>query len=411
MPKKPAKSRSYGGDVEVSFGVYINEIKRIKLLSAEEEKALARRIALERTEHWIALLSYTPFLTAFIDATQQALLDKKQEIPPEFEAVRALHNLPRGVSRRGLRSARQNLGRALSTADFDGSLAELLFANTLAVQRGQWEAVTIPRLPPAAASPRFQEHVRNVERTLATLKRTKHKFVKANLRLVVTVAMRFDHGLMPFQDLVQEGNIGLMKAVDRFDWQRGYRFSTYATWWIRHEISRGLTNKARTVRLPAHVCADATRLRRIARELELESGDDITPTQLAAAAGMKVSRVVNLSEICLDRTVSLNAPIYGADGGDTLVTRLEDPGLHALDLLLSDGDERSLHAAMTHLSALEFEILSRRYGVVNPGLDNNSEPETLREIGASHNLSRERIRQIQQSALEKLRRHYRRLTA
>jgi RNA polymerase primary sigma factor len=226
----------------------------------------------------------------------------------------------------------------------------------------------------------------------------KDRFINANLRLVVATAQRFHRsGALPLADLIQEGNIGLMKAVDRFDHRRGYRFSTYATWWIRHYVTRAVADKGRLVRIPVHTLDAITRLARADAELGRATGATPDDSELAERAGLPEARVAALKQqqllqrpLWLDRT-------YGEDQEQTLYDMLPTPaaGLPEESVDLSRFREHVMRLIRT-LPSKQAAILRFRFGL-------DGEELTLREIGNKYDLSRERIRQLQEQALGNLR--------
>ena len=221
------------------------------------------------------------------------------------------------------------------------------------------------------------------------------QFVNSNLRLVVSIAKRFQ-GDLPMLDLVQEGNIGLMHAVEKFDWRRGYKFSTYATWWIRQAIGRGIDNTARTVRLPIHTGDQVRRVLRARSHLEGRLGRTPTAPELAEHAGLSEHEVESLLKLILE-PVSLASPI-GADGDTELADVMaDDSSPSPFDAVAQGmlGDE--VEKLIGRLGERERRILSLRFGL------DRGEPRTLDEVGTEMHLTRERIRQIERAALAKLR--------
>jgi RNA polymerase primary sigma factor len=259
--------RSTGRKAETPLGAYLGDVSKVDVLTPEEEKALAAEIAERRLGYWKALLSYPPFVSGIADLLEQALIaDECQDIPRELleqarQTSRSYRDRETKSNREAYHASQKGLSAVMSELDLDGKYGDMIAADLEAIDANRRECVSIQVTYPPKGSRPFAAYIHRVRSANQALRYSKNKFVKANLRLVVTIARRFDHGLMPLQDLVQEGNLGLMKAVDRFDGRRGYRFSTYATWWIRHAINRALANKGRTVRLPAHVSADLQRLR------------------------------------------------------------------------------------------------------------------------------------------------------
>jgi len=226
--------------------------------------------------------------------------------------------------------------------------------------------------------------------------RAKDLFIRANLRLVVSIARRYVRSGMPMLDLIQEGNTGLVRAVEKFDYERGFKFSTYATWWIRQAISRAIAQQERTVRLPVHLVEDVNRMRSTARQLTRELGADPEPAQLAAALGVTVERIAELKRWSQD-TVSLDTPI--GDDGDTklgdLVADSNAPSPE--DLVLSALERQRIEGLLGHLDDRSAGIMRARYG-----LDDGRE-HSLTEVASRFSLSRERIRQLEIQALGRLR--------
>jgi RNA polymerase sigma factor (sigma-70 family) len=223
------------------------------------------------------------------------------------------------------------------------------------------------------------------------------EFINANLRLVVSIAKKYQSADMPILDLIQEGNLGLMHAVDKFDWRRGFKFSTYATWWIRQAIGRGIDNTSRTVRLPVHAGDQVRRLLRARAQLEGRSGRLPTSAELADHLQIAPSEVDNLLRYVVE-PVSLATPI-GAEGETELADVVSDPTAPSPFDVVADGMlGQEVERLLSSLGERERQILRLRYGL------DRGEPRTLEEVGAELNLTRERIRQIERSALAKLRR-------
>ena len=226
--------------------------------------------------------------------------------------------------------------------------------------------------------------------------RAKDLFIRANLRLVVSIARRYVRSGMPMLDLIQEGNTGLVRAVEKFDYERGYKFSTYATWWVRQAISRAIAQQERTVRLPVHLVEDVNRMRNVQRQLTRELGSDPEPEQVAAALGVPLDRVIELMRWSQD-TVSLDTPV--GDDGDTnlgdLVADSDSPSPE--DIVLGALERQRIESLLGHLDDRSAGIMRARYGL------EDGREHSLTEVASQFSLSRERIRQLEIQALGRLR--------
>jgi len=235
-----------------------------------------------------------------------------------------------------------------------------------------------------------------LERLVVEGERAKDLFIRANLRLVVSIARRYVRSGMPMLDLIQEGNTGLVRAVEKFDYERGFKFSTYATWWIRQAISRAIAQQERTVRLPVHLVEDVNRMRNVARQLTRELGSDPEPEQIAVALGVPVERVHELVRWSQD-TVSLDTPV--GDDGDTnlgdLVADNDAPSPE--DVVLSALERQRIEGLLNHLDDRSAGIMRARYGL------EDGREHSLTEVASRFSLSRERIRQLEIQALGRLR--------
>ncbi|GHJ45537.1 RNA polymerase principal sigma factor HrdD [Catellatospora sp. TT07R-123] len=235
-----------------------------------------------------------------------------------------------------------------------------------------------------------------LEKLVAEGERAKDLFIRANLRLVVSIARRYVRSGMPMLDLIQEGNTGLVRAVEKFDYVKGYKFSTYATWWIRQAISRAIAQQERTVRLPVHLVEDVNRMRNVARQLTRELGSEPEPQQIAAALGVTVERVTELIRWSQD-TVSLDTPV--GDDGDTnlgdLVADRDSPSPE--EIVLSALERQRIEGLLNHLDDRSAGIMRARYGL------EDGREHSLTEVASRFSLSRERIRQLEIQALGRLR--------
>ncbi|MXP56399.1 RNA polymerase sigma factor RpoD [Pantoea sp. Mhis] len=244
------------------------------------------------------------------------------------------------------------------------------------------------------------EQVKDINRRMsigeAKARRAKKEMVEANLRLVISIAKKYTNRGLQFLDLIQEGNIGLMKAVDKFEYRRGYKFSTYATWWIRQAITRSIADQARTIRIPVHMIETINKLNRISRQMLQEIGREPTPEELAERMLIPEDKIRKVLKIAKE-PISMETPI-GDDEDSHLGDFIEDTSLELpLDSATSENLRSATHNVLAGLTAREAKVLRMRFGI-----DMNTD-HTLEEVGKQFDVTRERIRQIEAKALRKLR--------
>jgi RNA polymerase primary sigma factor len=303
---------------------------------------------------------------------QKAIEDIMPAVDAQYQAFRTAHHDTRKHA-----AARKTKAQATALKEAQQALKQ--------IERDQ-------RIP----ADQFEEHYRTLRLWLRKGLRAKSEMVEANLRLVISIAKKYTNRGLSFLDLIQEGNMGLMKAVEKFEYRRGYKFSTYATWWIRQAITRSIADQARTIRIPVHMIETINKLMRLQKQLVQELGREPTPEEVADEMSLPVERVRAILKIA-QQPISLQSPIGDSEDthfGDFIEDKTaENPSDMTAYSLLKD----RLQDVLTTLTEREQEVLTLRFGL------SDGYSRTLEEVGRKFNVTRERIRQIEAKALRKMR--------
>lgn len=377
---------------------YFRALSARALMSAEDEIEAALRISGRRRDLWAAILDgpgYTIAVTDLLLRRVPADAGARADIKLLRAACRAL----RGDAGPGLAdefSARcaAAVGRMVAL-DVDGLFSDEIAdeLDEIAVgDPGERALVLADALGPGGLS--FAGYHRSIRTALAASRAARGRFIEANLRLVVAVARRHVHGTMSLADRIQEGNLGLLTAVGRFDPTRGCRFATYAVWWIRSAIVHALGDKERTIRLPLYIQEEARQVARARRDVRGLRGGEPTLEALAAHTGLTTRRIDSIDALCFESSIRFDGSAHPDEG---VVETLVDGGEGPNDRLDAEALRRRVHAALARLRPLEAEILCQRFGL------NDASEQSLTEIAQRSSISRERARQLEHQALRKIR--------
>lgn len=380
------------------MGTYYQDLSRLPVLGPGEEFEMAARIEQDEVGLWSHMLTYRPLTESVLELITDRL-ELGQAPTRTVQSILRLKRRTRALTTRMQRLCRE-LAREVRREDPDHELLDQVLGRLAGLARGETNRLhrSAVRLNPRSLT--FQRFHDEALRLHARVLRERQAFVEANLRLVMTMAKRYGRYCSPqiaMHDLVQEGNIGLIRAVGRFDPHRGFRFSTYASWWIRHAITRALADKGRMIRLPVYKVTTQQKVARSHRYLQQVLGRAPTVEELSSHLGLPAEDVQDSLDVVSDRRLVSSVQ----SDGENLLEHIADPDSMVPDRQLTDRElyNEQVRPLLGNLKPMELDILEHRFGL------DGTPTETLNQIGDRYRLSRERIRQIQQEVLGRLHDH------
>jgi RNA polymerase primary sigma factor len=389
-----------GPDPEVArmrFGAVAEQLEKAK--KALKKHGRASQQAVEELEALAILFMPIKLVPKQYDALVERVRNALSQIRAQERAIMQLcvrdARMPRADFLRQFPNNETNLDWAEQLASGKGKYAEAIGNRKEDIARCQQKLIELEQECDLVIA-----DIKDINRRMsigeAKARRAKKEMVEANLRLVISIAKKYTNRGLQFLDLIQEGNIGLMKAVDKFEYRRGYKFSTYATWWIRQAITRSIADQARTIRIPVHMIETINKLNRISRQMLQEMGREPTPEELGERMEMPEDKIRKVLKIAKE-PISMETPI-GDDEDSHLGDFIEDSAMQSpIDVATVESLKEATREVLSGLTAREAKVLRMRFGI-----DMNTD-HTLEEVGKQFDVTRERIRQIEAKALRKLR--------
>jgi len=370
---------------DASLSAYLKSVGSQSALDATEEKEAAKELMVLEQVLWETVFSNPVTTNRLLRFVAKELNAKERT-----EAVEISENLIVEALKTTSQTKRQNaiqaLAGLLSEVDEDRELIEMVTNYSDSIHQTS-----------SNNSNEMAEHMSSLREASRRLTGAKHRFIQENLGLVVNIAKRYHVDQMPLADLIQEGNIGLMRAVDKFDYRKGFRFSTYASWWIRSYISRAIVRKSSTVRIPEYMLRDRNRMKRTVEAGRARLGRSLSEEELAKELGVSQKRLSRTQKHDVAFVESLDREMPGNDHQKYIDFLSDEDGKNPFDAADLNNWIKSIPQRLSELNPTERFVISWRFGLVD------GEEMTLQEIGTSLSLSRERVRQIQEEALAKLR--------